>query len=169
MENVPTATGASPNTSTRPDKNVPAQAADEHTVEPQLVLPKNPTLAEIEAVFAGDRFATQAAGCTVVEGSWGHAVCEMELTDIHRNAMGNVMGGAIFTLADFALAIACNIGETPSVSVDHTISFMRSTKGKKLTARATCEKPGTHLAFYSVEIIDDLDKLIARMTATCYR
>lgn len=147
-----------------------AQAANEHAAaKPQLVLPRNPTLAEIEAVFAGDRFATQAAGCTVVEGSWGHAVCEMELADIHRNAMGNVMGGAIFTLADFALAIACNIGEAPSVSVDHAISFMRSTKGKKLIARATCEKPGTHLAFYTVEITDDLGKLISRMTATCYR
>ena len=135
----------------------------------QPALPKNPTRAEIEAVFADDRFATQAAGCTVVEGGWGHAVCEMELADIHRNAMGNVMGGAIFTLADFALAIACNIGEAPTVSVDHSISFMRSTKGEKLIARATCEKPGTHLAFYAVEVVDDLGKLIARMTATCYR
>lgn len=179
MENAPETRDTALGTATEPSTastdgtasaGEPTQTADEHAAaESQLVLPRNPTLAEIEAVFAGDRFATQAAGCTVVEGSWGHAVCEMELADIHRNAMGNVMGGAIFTLADFALAIACNIGETPSVSVDHAISFMRSTKGKKLIARATCEKPGTHLAFYTVEITDDLGKLIARMAATCYR
>ena len=57
---------------------------------------------------------------------------QMELADVHRNAMGNVMGGAIFTLADFALAICCNIGEEPTVSVDSDISFFRATKGTKL-------------------------------------
>lgn len=133
------------------------------------MLPDNPTREEIEAVFANDRFATVAAGCRVVEGSRGCAVCEMELTDIHRNAMGNIMGGAIFTLADFALAICCNIGEEPTVSVDSSISFLRSTKGAKLTATATLDKPGRHLGFYTVLVEDDLGKAIAKMTATCYR
>lgn len=133
------------------------------------MLPENPTLDQIEAVFKGDRFATEAAGCRVVEGTRGRAVAEMELTDIHRNAMGNVMGGAIFTLADFALAIACNIGEEPTVSVDSTISFFRSTKGSKLTALAVCDKPGRHLGFYTITVTDDLGKDIAKMTATCYR
>lgn len=133
------------------------------------MLPDNPTREEIEAVFANDRFATQAAGCRVVSGERGCAVAEMELTDIHCNAMGNVMGGAIFTLADFALAIACNIGEAPTVSVDHAVNFMRTTKGSKLIATATCDKPGRHLSFYTVVVKDDLDKLIARVSATCYR
>ncbi|RNL42558.1 PaaI family thioesterase [Paraeggerthella hongkongensis] len=133
------------------------------------MLSENPSLEEIAAVFENDRFATQAAGCRVVEGCRGRAVCDMELSDVHRNAMGGVMGGAIFTLADFALAIACNIGESPTVSVDHAISFLRSTKGSKLTATATCDKPGSHLAFYTVVVEDDLGKRIARMTATCYR
>ena len=114
------------------------------------MLPDNPTRDQIEAVFANDRFATQAAGCRVVEGGRGRAVCEMELGDIHRNAMGNVMGGAIFTLADFALAISCNIGA-------------------KLTATSVCDKPGRHLGFYTVTVKDDLGKDVARMTATCYR
>ena len=133
------------------------------------MLPDDPTRDEIEAVFRNDRFATEAAGCRVVEGSKGRAVCEMELADVHRNAMGNVMGGAIFTLADFALAICCNIGEEPTVSVDSSIGFFRSTKGAKLTATAVCDKPGRHLGFYTVDVEDDLGKQIARMTATCYR
>ena len=95
------------------------------------MLPDNPTRDQIEAVFANDRFATQAAGCRVVEGERGRAVCEMELADIHKNAMGNVMGGAIFTLADFALAVSCNIGEEPTVSVDSNISFLRATQGTR--------------------------------------
>ncbi|WP_080797972.1 PaaI family thioesterase [Arabiibacter massiliensis] len=133
------------------------------------MLPENPTRDEIAAVFAADRFATEAAGCRVVSGERDRAVAEMELSDVHRNAMGNVMGGAIFTLADFALAIACNIGEEPTVSVDHTVSFLRATRGAKLTATAVCDKPGRHLAFYTVVVEDDLGKQIARMTATCYR
>lgn len=133
------------------------------------MLPNNPTLDQVREAFARDRFATQAAGCRVVEAQAGRAVAEMELTDIHRNAMNNVMGGAIFTLADFALAIACNINEEPTVSVDSTISFFRSTKGTKLTATATCDKPGRHVGFYTIDIADDMGKKIAKMTATCYR
>ena len=133
------------------------------------MLPDHPTRDEIEAVFANDRFATEAAGCRVVEGARGRAVCEMVLGDVHKNAMDNVMGGAIFTLADFALAICCNIGEEPTVSVDSSISFFRSTKGAKLTATAVCDKPGRHLGFYTVLVEDDLGKIIAKMTATCYR
>lgn len=133
------------------------------------MLPETPTREEIEAVFSDDRFATEAAGCRVVSGTRGHAVCEMELVPIHRNAMGNIMGGAIFTLADFALAISCNIGEAPTVSVDSSISFLRSTKGNKLIATSTCDKPGSHVSFYTVVVDDDLGKQIARMTATCYR
>ena len=34
------------------------------------------------------------------------------------------MGGAVFTLCDFALAIACNIGENPTVSVESSIHYM---------------------------------------------
>ena len=133
------------------------------------MLSDEPTLEEIEAVFANDRFATEAAGCRVVSGEHGRAVCSMELADVHRNAMGNVMGGAIFTLADFALAICCNIGEEPTVSVDSSISFFRSTQGAALTATAVCDKPGRHLGFYTVTVEDDLGKQIAKMTATCYR
>lgn len=133
------------------------------------MLSDDPTLEEIEAVFANDRFATEAAGCRVVSGEHGRAVCSMELADVHRNAMGNVMGGAIFTLADFALAICCNIGEEPTVSVDSSISFFRSTQGAALTATAVCDKPGRHLGFYTVTVDDDLGKQIAKMTATCYR
>lgn len=133
------------------------------------MLSDDPTLEEIEAVFANDRFAIEAAGCRVVSGERGRAVCSMELADVHRNAMGNVMGGAIFTLADFALAICCNIGEEPTVSVDSSISFFRSTQGAALTATAVCDKPGRHLGFYTVTVEDDLGKQIAKMTATCYR
>lgn len=133
------------------------------------MLPDKPTLQQLKSTFENDRFATQAAGCRIVSGERGHAVCEMALTDMHNNAMGSVMGGAIFTLADFALAIACNVGEEPTVGINSSISFMRSTKGTKLIATATCEKPGSHVAFYAITVEDDWGKTIAQLSATCYR
>ena len=121
------------------------------------MLSDNPTLEEVASYFANDQFATRAAGCTVVEASRGHAVCEMKLTEIHRNATGNVMGGAIFTLADFALAIACNI------------EYFSATKGEKLIATCDVDKSGRRLGFYTIEITDDTGRRIAKMCATCAR
>lgn len=132
-------------------------------------VPEHPTTEQLEAEFTKDRFATVAAGCRIVEGDKGHAVCEMELTDTHRNGMGNVMGGAIFTLADFALAIASNVGQPGTVSVTHSIEFFRATKGTKLIATARCDKAGRRLAFFTVDVVDDLGKDIAKMTAACSR
>lgn len=96
-------------------------------------------------------------------------MCEMEIGDIHRNAMGGVMGGAIFTLADYALAISCNLGEEPTVAVSNAIEFMSAPKGAKLIATSTVEKSGRHLAFCTVDIVDDTGRKVAKMTATCYR
>ena len=133
------------------------------------MLSDDPTLEEIEAVFANDRFATEAAGCRVVSGERGRAVCSMELADVHRNAMGNVMGGAIFTLCDFALAIACNIGEHPTVSVESSIHYMSGCRGTRLIATCDADKSGRSLGFYTVDVVDDLGTPVARMTATCFR
>ena len=83
--------------------------------------------------------------------------------------MGNVMGGAIFTLADFALAIACNIGEGPTVAVNNTIEYLNSTKGSTLIATCDADKSGRSLGFYTIEVKDDLDTPVAKMTATCFR
>ena len=128
-----------------------------------------PTLDELNERFRHDRFATAVAGARILEAQPSRALCAMPLTPQHMNANNTPMGGAIFTLADFALAICCNIGEEPTVSVDSNISFFRATKGTKLTATATCDKPGRHLGFYTVLVEDDLGKAIAKMTATCYR
>lgn len=133
------------------------------------MIPEETPLEQIANIFANDRFATQACGCRILEASRGHAICEMDIQDIHLNAQGGVMGGAIFTLADFALAIGCNIGENPTVSVSNSIEFMTAAKGKKLIATSSCDKSGRTLGFYTVVIQDELGTAVAKMTATCYR
>ena len=132
-------------------------------------LPENLTLDEVREVFANDRFATQAAGCRVVEARCGHAVCELPLSEIHRNAAGGVMGGAIFTLADFALAVACNLGEEPTVSISNTIEFLSAAKGDVLIATCDVDRSGRRVGFYTVDVADDTGRRVARMVATCAR
>lgn len=133
------------------------------------MIDKDTPLDEVRAVFANDHYATDACGCKVIEASQGHAVCAFDIAPVHLNAQGNVMGGAIFTLADFALAIACNVGEEPTMAVHNTIEFMSVAKGKQLIATCDANKSGRSLGFYTVDVRDDLNTPVACMTATCFR
>ena len=133
------------------------------------MLDENCPIEEVREMFAGDRFATEACKCRVVEAARGHAVCEFDIEDVHLNAMGNVMGGAIFTLADFTLAIACNMGEEPTMGVSNSIQFFNASRGKKLIATCNVDKSGRTLGFYTVDVIDDQGVSVAKMTATCFR
>ena len=76
---------------------------------------------------------------------------------------------AIFTLAALALAVACNIGENPTMSVSSTIEYLSVAKGTRLIATADADKSGRSLGFYTVNVEDDLGIKVARMTATCFR
>lgn len=133
------------------------------------MIDKDASLNEVRAIFANDRYATDACGCEVLEASQGRAVCAFNIAPVHLNAQGNVMGGAIFTLADFALAIACNVGEEPTMAINNTIEFMSVAKGKRLIATCTANKSGRSLGFYTVDVRDELDTPVACMTATCFR
>lgn len=131
---------------------------------------ENATLEEVQSYFRGDDFAYDVTGCRIVEASQGHAVTVLELdSKKHYNAMGGVMGGAIFTLADYALAVASNYNEPPSVSVSHTIEFLAGAKGDKLIATCDVDKSGRTLGFYTVVVVDDTGRKVAKMTATCFR
>ncbi|MBQ9955664.1 MAG: PaaI family thioesterase [Eggerthellaceae bacterium] len=134
------------------------------------MLKENASLEEAQDFFKGDVFAYEATGCRLVEVSEGHAVSELVLDKTrHFNAMGGVMGGAIFTLADYALAAACNYNNKPTVSVSNTIEFISAAKGSKLIATCEADKSGRSLGFYTVEVADDTGRKVAKMTATCFR
>lgn len=132
------------------------------------MIDENLPIEDVRAIFAQDRFAT-AAGCRIVEASKHHAVCEMPLTDLHLNAQGGIMGGAIFTLADFALAIAVNVGQPDTVAIDNNIRYLSAPKGDKLIATARMDKSGRSLAFVTVTVTDNAGRDVAVMTATGFR
>lgn len=124
-------------------------------------------LAELRKAYRKDRFAT-LVGCEIIEASKAQVVCEMPITDDVRNAHGCVMGGAIFTLADFAFAVASNYAGISSVAIECNIRYYSSSKGNKLIAICTMDKEGRTLGHYTVEVTDDLGQKIAGYTAIAF-
>ena len=123
------------------------------------------SLEEAREIFSHDRYATVLSGAEVDEIGENYAKCSMRLTENHKNAYGGVMGGAIYTLADFAFAVASNYDkEYATVSVVGSASFMSSPKGSILYAEAKLIKDGRSNCFFEVTVTDDLDKLVAVVT-----
>ena len=125
------------------------------------------TLEEVRRIFEADRFATEN-GAVIDEIGDHSAACSLVITDSHRNAMGAVMGGTYFMLADFAFAVAANWEKMGCVSLRSDISFLGAAKGKKLIAKAVCVKEGRTTACYRVDVTDELGNLAATVTATGY-
>ena len=126
---------------------------------------------ELQEFFSHDEFATKCLGARVdsYDRETGRATVSMEIDDRHHNAQGFVMGGVFFSLADFALAVATNVGQEPSSSVSCAIQFMRRAKGSRLVATAAPDKLGRTLTFFTIDVFDGEGTHVARMTATCMR
>lgn len=124
------------------------------------------TLEEIREYFSGDLFATQAAGASIEQAEDGYACCSLEIQKVHRNARGTVMGGAIFTLADFAFAVAANCGNQSVVTLTSQISYLGTAKGNRLIAEAKRVKQGRSTGYYTVSIRDELGNPVAEVTGT---
>ena len=124
------------------------------------------TIEEVKAYFAEDRFAA-LAGIEIAEAKQGRAVCRMPLLPHHMNANHSPMGGAIFTLADFAFAVASNIGtgDNRVVSQHMSISFLSPAKGNTLIAVAKCLKAGRRTCLYEITVTDELGTMVAYTTA----
>ena len=123
------------------------------------------SLEEAREIFSHDRYASVLSGAEVDAIGEDYAKCSMKITEDHQNAYGGVMGGAIYTLADFAFAVASNYDKDyATVSVVGSASFMSASKGSVLYAEAKLIKDGRSNCFFEVLVTDDLDKLIAIVT-----
>lgn len=126
------------------------------------------TLEEVRELFAKDRFATEN-GAVIEEIGDGYAKCSLQITDSHRNALGAVMGGASFTLADFAFAVAANWENPGVVSLHSNIAYLGVAKGEQLIAEAFCVKAGRATSYYRVDVQDELGNMVAAVTTTGFR
>lgn len=126
------------------------------------------SLEEAREVFKKDRFAT-SNGMQIDELGENSCVCSMTITEDHRNAYGGVMGGVIFTLADFALAVTSNQIHSLSVAQQVGIYYLNAPKGNRLTARSECIKNGRTTTVISVDVTDDTGRLVAKFTGTAFK
>ncbi len=125
-------------------------------------------LAQVRAYFENDRFATNAGMKIDTMTEYG-CICSMDLNENHLNAIGAVMGGVMFTLADFAFAVASNRDHLPTVALDATIQYLSSPKGKRLIATAERIKSGRTTGVFQVKITDENGKAVALYTVTGYK
>lgn len=112
-------------------------------------------------VFRNDRYATDATGIEITEVGENYAKCSLKLCDRHRNAVGGVMGGVMFTLADFVFAIASNLNGPPTVSTVSQISFLSGVKGDTLIGESRLLRDGRNVCFYEISITDELGTPVA--------
>lgn len=118
--------------------------------------------------FYKDKFALNT-GVVLDDLSDDEAVCSLVLSDEHRNAYGGVMGGVIFTLADFAFAVLSNQIHQLTVAQQVDIHYLSAPKGDKLIARATCRKSGRTSSIINVDISDDTGRDVAQFIGTGFK
>jgi acyl-CoA thioesterase len=127
-----------------------------------------PFMKDIKEYFKGDQFAARN-NIELLEAAAGYARAMMTLQPHHWNSLGTVHGGAIFTLADFTFAAACNSHGTVAVAIDANITFMKAVSTGTLLAEAREIAKNFKLGSYSVEVRTENGDLIAQFHGLAYR
>jgi acyl-CoA thioesterase len=123
---------------------------------------------EIRRCLKNDRFAA-LANVELLTVSAGHATAKMVLHSHHLNGLKTIQGGAIFTLADFAFAAACNSHGTVAVALNVSITFMKAATTGTLWAEAREVSKNFKVGSYVVEVKDDQGDLVATFQGLAYR
>lgn len=123
-------------------------------------------LEEAKEFFGNDLYATQQTGIEILAAEPGYAKCALKIEDRHKNALGHVMGGVFFTMADYAFAIASNFKQPPTVTQTSQIVYLSSPKGSTLFAETEKIRAGKKTCFYKIMITDDTGSDIAYVTTT---
>ena len=116
-----------------------------------------------------DRFAANA-GCKITEVDTAHAVAEMIVTNSHLNGANVCQGGALFTLADLAIAALMNARGQLTVGISNSIMFVSSAKeGDHLRAEAVTVCDHHKIPSVEVRVTNQEGRLICHVTGIGYR
>lgn len=123
---------------------------------------------DLKQVFKHDQYAAHS-NIELLTAGPGRATAKMVLQPRHLNALKTVHGGAIFTLADFTFAVACNSHGTLAVALEASIVFMKAATTGTLWAEAREMSKNFKVGLYVVEIKDDAGELVAQFQGVAYR
>jgi len=116
-----------------------------------------------------DRFAANA-GCRITEVDEQHAVAEMRVTEAHLNGGNVCQGGALFTLADLAIAALMNYSGQLTLGISNNIVFTSSAKeGDLLRAEAVSVSNHHKIPSVEVRVSNQEGRLICHVTGMGYR
>ena len=124
---------------------------------------------EIKQFFSTEDLFARHAGIELVDVGPGWAKASMKIEPFHFNGAGTVHGGAIFTLADFAFAVASNSHGSLAMGINTSVSFVKAALKGTLYAEATEQSRNPKLASYSVMITDDDNDVVAIFQGMAYR
>lgn len=115
---------------------------------------------KVREIFRNDRYATETGA--VIENIGDHyAKVSLTINEHHKNAVGGIMGGVYFTLADFAFAVASNWQKAGTVSINSDISFIGVPKSNRIIAETQLIKNGRSTCCYNVSVTDDISTPVA--------
>ena len=127
------------------------------------------TLEEVREFMYQDTYAVETTGITIEEiDEDGCVYLRMPIDERHYNGIGRVMGGAIFTLADFAVASTIYANEILTAAISSSIEFIAAGQGAYLTAKGHLDKAGKKICFGGADIFDEAGTMIARTNAQSY-
>jgi acyl-CoA thioesterase len=113
--------------------------------------------------FKADRYATEVTGIEIVDAKPGYAKTKLLIQPKHFNAVGIVQGGVVFTLADFAFAVASNTGvEEITVAIECHLAFMKPTTAGTLFAEAAQISKTKSLVSYNIPVTNENGELVAQ-------
>ena len=118
--------------------------------------------------FKNDIFAKNA-GIILLEVRKGYSKAKLEIKAEHLNAGARTQGGAIFTLADLALAAAANSHGTLAFSLSPLYFLRASGPGDTLFAEARERYIGRSTGCYQVDITNQDGELIATFESSVFR
>ena len=114
-----------------------------------------------ETMYANDA-ASRALGIRVYVPAAGRANATMTVRADMVNGFDVCHGGLLFTLADTAFAFACNGYDDRTFAAAASIDFLRPAHlGDELRAQAREDYRGSKSGFYSVEIRNQRDEVVA--------
>lgn len=120
-------------------------------------------------LFAENDLFARHAGIELLEVEAGRALVRMKIEPYHFNAAGTVHGGAIFTLADFAFAVASNSHNRLAMGISTSVNFVKSAIKGTLYAEAREQSLNSKLATYSVMVTNDEKETVAIFQGMVYR
>ena len=100
----------------------------------------------------------------------GRCRVTMEVTADMLNAVGLTHGGATYSLADFAFAVASNSHGTVAVALNTQMNYPAASRlGDVLTAEAREENCGSKTGLYTIEVKTRKGRLVGLFSGTVFR